>query len=226
VNRILEQACQALCDTLLAAIPELKAAAPTQEVPDVPAQYPAVAVLPDHFDIETWPEGEVEDADGVPIVLDGHLALMECGSRTGSVRIFVAARNPAERSRIEDKIYRAFLDDDAATGRLLVTLASVEVEERTTGATWPVAFVLDGEDWAEEMAFSEKRWTYLRAFVDVPIFVLRPNAWPVTQATVELQAQPATVPIPTITTPAQAAALDELEQVVTDSDGNVGPVPP
>lgn len=221
---IIEQACAALCEILRAAAPELKAAAPTAEVPDVPAVYPSLAILVDSSKDETWTEIEVEDENGDAIVLDGSLAVMEVGQSSLDVRIFLAARTPRERSRIGRQLRRAFYDDDVAGGRLTVTIPNIEADDRPTGKAWPISFFLEGGEWVDEMAFSEKRWTYLRASVDVPILILRGDATPVTSMRVELSASPTTTPV-ALTDPSQVAALDPLDIATINADGSVGPTP-
>lgn len=225
-GEIIEQACEALCAALRAAVPELKHAAPTYEVPDVPVEYPSIAVLIESMTDVYGADIEMEDEDGDPIMFDGSSALMEVGTTSVSPRLFLAARTPGERAKLGGKIKRAFADDDIASGRLLVTITNIAIDGQATPATYPIAFFLDGEDWSDEMAWSEKRWTYLRLQVDVPILVLRKDATPVTSAQVTVAAS-TTMDLTPLTSPDQIADLDPADTltVTINADGTVGPTP-
>jgi hypothetical protein len=223
VSTVLEHACELLADALRAAAPELTAVEVVQAPPDGAATYPAAAILPERFKLEAQGDEEVTDEDGDPIMVDATTALMEVGSLRGTARLWVAARYPAQRALLEEKLRAAFFDDDLAPSRLLVTLENVEVLGVATGASWPVAFLLDTSEWRDEMVFSERRWSFIQLRVDVPVLIHRRNAALVTQLIAALTTDLNT----TVDDPADVAVppLTNLELVTVADDGTVGPSP-
>lgn len=189
-----------------------------QQLPDLLAAYPKVVIMPERFKFEPALDEEVPDDDGAPVMV-GDLAMMEVGHLAGSVRIWAGANHPPQREDIEDAIFRAFCREELAPGRLLVELTDVSVGGVATGADWPVAFQIDGAEWHEELVFSEKRWSFLRADVDVPVFVMR--SAPLVQdmviaLTADLETQ--------IGAPADLALI-RLEQIAVDEDGALSTFP-
>jgi hypothetical protein len=224
VSRLVRAACEAAAVVFRAAAPALTDVATVQAPPEAAATYPAMAILPERFTLEVCADEEVLDDDGEPIVLGGTNALMEVASLRGSVRLWLAARNPAERARLEERITAAFFDDGFAPGRLLVELDNVEVLDVATGASWPVAFQLRTSEWREEMVFSERRWAFLQVDVDVPVLVFRKDAALVTTLVAALTTDLTT----TLTDPDDVASppLTDLDQVTVADDGTVGPAYP
>lgn len=208
-------ASEALAALISARVPALadKVAA-VQEPPTAEKGYPAAAVQYDgvaavtaHSDIE------VEDADGVPIILDDGRAFMDVGSVGARARIWVAARTPAQRERLQTQIVRLFFGDEFAPTRCQLTIEHFEVDGFTTPTAWPVCFFLRSTEWTEELVFSERRWAFLSLEVDIPIFILREEAWRVTEMTLAL----------TATTGNQPAAAAELAFI--DEDGGATAAP-
>jgi hypothetical protein len=223
VSTVLEAACDLLGDALRAAVPELQTVQTVQAPPDGSAVYPAAAILPERFRLEAMGDEEVLDEDDDPIMMDGTTALMEVGSLQGTARLWLAARYPAQRALLEEKIRAAFFQDGLAPSRLLVELENVEVLGVATGATWPVAFLLDTSEWREELVFSERRWSFIQLRVDVPVLVPRRNAAIVTSLIVALTTDLNT----TVDDPADVASppLTDIELVSVADDGTVGPSP-
>lgn len=220
MSRLTRAACVAVGEVFRAAAPELADIQTVQAPPEHAAVYPALAILPERFMLSTWPDEEVLDADDAPIVLDDTNALMEVGSLRGTVRLWLAARSPAERARIEEKLAAAFFDDDLANGRLMVTLDNVEVLGVATGASWPVAFFLDSTEWREELVFSERRWSFLQVDVDIPVLIFRKDAALVTTLVAAL-----TTDLTTTVDDATDVAvppLSDLTQVTVADDGTIG----
>lgn len=223
MSKVIRTANAELVKALKLAIPEVQTFAEVQAPPSEDVIYPAIAILPEKFKLTTQVAEQVLNPDGTPTILGGQRGIFECGALRGSVRIWAGARLPAQREQLEDKIRKAFFQDDLALGRLMVSLDDIEVDGERTGASWPVAYFLDDEEWHEEMVFSEKRWSFMHVLVDVPILIARDEAWQVTEMVVALTRDVSTV----IATPADVAVppLDDLRQNTVNDDGSVGPPP-
>jgi len=221
VSRLLRLAMTAAGEVLRAAAPAIRSVKITRTPPDQPAEYPAIALMPEgRFKIDTHGDIEVLDASDDPVIIDGSRAVMEVGTLSGTVLLWLSARLEGQRETIADDLIAAFCGDDLANGRLLVELPNVEVSGHATGAAWPFAFFLDDSEWRDEMVFSERRWIFMRLAVDVPILVLRENAALVTTMIAALTSDLTTV----IDDPTDVAVppLGDLQQVLVNDDGSVG----
>lgn len=185
-----------------------------QAPPTADRGYPAAAVMPEptfRFDVEH--DVEVRDADGAVMTGDGR-ALVTVGALRTSLRIWLAARTPAQRESLEVAVTRLFFGDELAPTRLELALSGFEVDGFTPPVTWPVyCFVEDGE-WQDELVFSERRWAFLRCSVDVPILILRDDVWRVSQMRAALAAGTQVTP------PAVA-----FEESLVGADGSTSPAP-
>lgn len=224
MSRIVFRAADALATLLAASSATLTGKVKVdQQPPDRVADYPLVVVLPQKFTPTWWTEEEVPDANGLPIFLGagGSQAVMEIGCLSGSMQIWAGAVFPVEREDLEDAITNAFGQDGLAPGRLLGSLTNVVVGGLATGASWPVAYLLEGSEWRNELAFSEQRLSFIDLQVDLPIFVLRANAWRVEEYVLAIT-QDLTTPV---TVPADLANLPDLAQLSVDEDGALSTFP-
>lgn len=223
MSRIVFRAAEALATALALQAALTGKVKALQQPPDRLADYPALAVLPQRFLATWWTEEDVPDANGDPIFLGtgGSQAVMEIGCLSGSVQLWIGAVYPIEREDLEDAVYTAFGQESLAPGRLLVTLTNVVVGGLATGADWPVAFLHEDSEWREELAFSEQRLSFLDVQVDLPIFILRENAWRVDQYVLAITRDLATP----VTAPADLDDLSDLVDVAIDETGALSSFP-
>ena len=195
-----------------------------QQLPDRLKSYPALVIMPESFKILTWYEDEVIDDAGNPIVINTTNAMMDVGTLSGTMRLWVADRYPVGREDLEDAILRSFMAD--STGTIEVTLTNVVIDGFPTGFDATVAFSLTDADWHEEMVFSEKRWEFIGVDVDIPIFILRANAALVDDMQLCFSTDLAT-DISAATTAAEVEALLEPDfaQFTVNDDGSLTPIP-
>lgn len=195
-----------------------------QQPPEVSETYPALAILPDRFETVWFQEDEACDANGDAIMLDDPAngdALLQVGELVGSMRIFAAARYPADRENLEDAIIRAFCQD-LVPGRLLANV-TISFNGFTDTLTTPLGYFLDSMEWAEEMAFSERRWSWSTVKVEIPILVPRAGAYLITSYQVAL-ARDITTDISAETDPDTILGLlapPPVEQYAVDENGTI-----
>jgi hypothetical protein len=221
MSSILRKALTAVGEAIKAAAPSLAQVRVASAPPDEASQYPAVALVPEKFTIDTSPDDDIYEADG-DVVSPGGRQLVSVGALRGTCRLFLAARLEGQRETAQDEVLGAFFQDDCRPSGIKVDLPNVEVGGVPTGVTWPVAVFLDDEEWRDELVFSERRWAFLRLSVDVPLLVLR-NA-PIVQTMVLALTQnlSLTVDDPTDLT---SAVLAPLEQHKVASDGALSTYP-
>lgn len=209
-------AAQALAAVIAAGVPDLVGKiSVVQEAPTAEKGYPLAAVMPEPtFRLDAAHDLEVRDADGRAIILDDGRAFMSAGSIETSARIWLAARSPAQREKLQARILRLFFGDEMAPTRLTVTLSGYEVDGFAAPATWPVSYFVDDGEWQDEMAFSERRWVVLRASVSIPILLLRDESWRIDEMLLAIAAGS------NVTT-----TTDDLDEVLIDSDGQFSPAP-
>jgi len=209
----------------LAAEPALSASGLVKALPqsgDRLDAYPSVTIVPEgKFTFIAWPHREILDGAG-DVVMAGGKPVFEVGELSGSLRIEVAANYPPEREALEDAIFSVFNQDDTALGRVMATMADVSVGGVATGVDWPMAYLLGEEaGWREELVFSEKRGSFLQVAVDVPVLVLKSNAWIIEQLVLAITSDITTQ----VLVPADIANLQDLEQVLINDDGTLSSYP-
>lgn len=222
MSRILRLALEQVAESLRAACPSLASVRVGSSPPDVPSEYPAIALVPDRFTIDPAPDDEVLESDGVHQVAPAGLALTSVGALRGTCRLFLAARLDAQRETLQDQTLLAFFQDDLANGRLMATLRNVEVGGIATGVDWNVAVFVADEEWRDEMAFSERRWAYLKLEVDVPLLVLRSSPLVTTMVALLTRDLDTTVDDPT---DLAAPGLAPLDSLAVASDGSLTSFP-
>lgn len=139
-----------------------------------PTQFPAVSVLPGKFTFDPWQEREVDDTQADKLFL-------EVGEFEGNVEIRVSARSRAQRELVEDAVLNYFLSRPLTPGVQTTTLPPVPVGGVATTYQATCAFALDDEEWREEMAFSDKRYTFLDVEAWFPALVVRSGVYTIQQ---------------------------------------------
>ena len=224
------QACEAIRDALAAFIatcdPALAVEVKALDQPPVEAgDYDGIAVVP----LGRWKfmwedEDEVRDSNGEAIVVgpSSDQALMNVGNVTGTIRLWLAARYPINRAKIEDAVISAF-NQGASPGVLDVTMPSAVICGIDTGHTPCTYISLRDEAWNEEQAFSEKRWAELDLDVDLPILVLRAGAPIITDIRLVISTDITTdiTGAPISPTPDEAIAALQGEVYQIDENGNL-----
>lgn len=179
--------------------------------------YPAVIVEPgERWRFTPCQHEELFDAGGDAIFHADGRAAFEVGQLTGRARIWCGAHED-QRFDIEDAILEAFCDDDRAPGRLLLDLTDVQVSGQSLGVDWKVACMIDEDGWQEELVFSERRWSFAQIMVDVPVLMLRSNAWKITEQLLSITTDLDTP----LSDPADLANLTDVETVLVNDDGSV-----
>lgn len=146
-----------------------------QQPPQELSDYPTAAILPGLFRT-SWNSSydDLLDDDLEAVTDDDGNALVNVGTLSGTMQVWLAAEYPADRENLEGRILAAFVDGETA-GRIDVDV-DIALYAPALGVTTSVAFYCDGEAWREEMAFSERRWAILDLSVDLSIYVGLPVA--------------------------------------------------
>lgn len=184
-------AVQAVADKLYQSVQSVKLVAPPTIIdapPSESAGYPAMAILMDRFTTNWSQSWDIEvDADGNPLVgtsitldrgvgvamLEGGRYLSRFGTLQGEGRIWVAARHPAKREELEEKVLQLFTQEGYAPGRLSIPLINAKVGDFTVPWPWTVVAMVEDTTWKDELAMVERIWSYLNFRLDVDILVAR-----------------------------------------------------
>lgn len=162
-----------------------------QAPPNLDATYPAMA-----FEylgrprIDVSGDIEVRAGDGHGLVVGDGSAVVEVAALRQDARIWIGSRTPSQRERVQDLVLTAFFGDELAPGGLEVSLADVEVGGFKLPVPIPVACHLREAEWNDEMVMAERHQAFLYVSIDIPILVLRADAWRVSSMTAALAAAP------------------------------------
>jgi len=153
--------------------------------------------------------------DGPAMVLGGGVTLTSIGTVHCTGRIWVGSRYPGKREEVEEGITFAFNQDDAAPGRLMLSLAGYQLGEHTIHFGFAAAD-LNESRWVGEHAFEARLWSWRPFAVDAPLQV--PRTDPLTQRLIlEISHDLKTE----INEPADVAKLQDLEKYTHDENGNL-----
>jgi hypothetical protein len=207
--------------------------------PSQKSQYPAVAIMIDNADIDISNDDvDVEfdstkspgdegyeltgffrtDSDtndyktGQTYFLDQQTTISMIGVIHMKGRLWAGARLDPQREQLEQDIAMVFYDDRVAPGRLMVSVAGVEISGVKIPFGIATAMLEDKIQWNSEFAFAERLWTYLPLSIDVPLLVPRrdPLAKQLLLAVAIDLTDPTRLPDPT--------------QFAVDSSGNTTPI--
>jgi hypothetical protein len=142
------------------------AAGPETDLPCLAAK-----IISDRFTFEPSQEDEVYEADP-----DDGKIITDVGSWTGNFTIELYTNSPAEREQYEQAIIDLFMETEWAPGTLFISTPALTVGGYVSLHTAEIKFRLEGENWADEMSFEAKRYTFLDVYVDFPALVLRTAA--------------------------------------------------
>ncbi|MCG8423694.1 MAG: hypothetical protein MJE77_37830 [Proteobacteria bacterium] len=169
MSRIKYAAATAFAAFVETAAPELAGnVTPIQAPPQTPATYPTAAVLPGRFTVE-WASShnDVLDTNGEAVTDGSGNALVNVGRLAGTLQLWIAAEYPTHREDIEGKLLAAFVGVEDV-GAVTITVDSA-LYAPDTGRTSDATVYLNGEEWREEMVFSERRWAILDLDVEIPL---------------------------------------------------------
>lgn len=168
---MIKRAClDALADALRAALP------PTVDVDvcaadwEEPTKFPAVRVLPGRFSLDTSQEEEVDDTQADKL-------FVQVGEFVGSVEVRVSARNRTQRENVEDYVLNWLLSPEWTPGTRTVLVSGVVVGGIATTYAAPCTFELTDEEWREEMAFSDKRFSFVDLQTTFPALAMRTQTY-------------------------------------------------
>lgn len=220
MSRIKTLACRALASALDAQPALAGHVKAVRQRPDKLSTYPALCVMPGgRFDFTSGRDRDVVDSDGDSLTVTGDptRAVLEVGQISGEVEIWAADKTAAGRELIEAAVLDQFMQEDTGVNcRIMTQLAALEVSGLATPANWTVAFLLGDTEWREEMVFSERRWSVLRAVVDLPILAARAHT-ALVQTLVLAITQDLASPL---VAPGDLGSID-LEQYAIADDGTV-----
>lgn len=128
----------------------------------------AAKIIPDTFTFDPAQEDEVYEADP-----DDGKIITDVGSWTGQFTIELYSTTPAEREEYEQKIIDLFMQEAWAPGTLYIDLPALTVGGYVSLYQAQIKYRLEQEQWMDEMAFENKRYSFLDVFIDYPALVVR-----------------------------------------------------
>lgn len=195
-----------------------------QQSPQKIAEYPTAAVLPGRFtfDFSSALEDVLDDNGEAVTDGDGN-PLVQAGTLEGAMQIWLAAEYPTQREDIQGRILSAFVEP-GRLGAITLTI-DVAMYAPDMGITADVGVYLDGEEWREEMVFSERRWAILDLTVSIPITIALDAAdYPVVTA-LQIAITEDLDDVSDAATPEDALdALDAVETYQVAADGSYSEV--
>ena len=156
---------EALADALRLAAPGVTVVV-MQAERDMPTQYPAIAVLPRKFT-------PVLSQDVERASVDDATLLVECGAEDGTIELRACAEYPPQREAVEALVRDAFFQAEQRPGAAYLTVEGVQAMGVQTAYDAPVAVRWGQADWTEELAFSQKRFSFVEVQARLPIFAIR-----------------------------------------------------
>lgn len=118
-------------------------------------------------------DDEDDDPETDPPDIDDGKVVMNVGAFTGVFELRIYAKSVAERESLEDKVLHAFLKQELRPGIVSLTTPTLTINEYVTLYAAPVAFMLDEEEWREEFAFENRRFSFLDLDVEFPALAVR-----------------------------------------------------
>lgn len=200
--KIKRAAAQAVIDKVQAglSIPLGQPPSVIQVPPSQKSQYPAIAILIDSAEFELYNDDEDVQIDeskspgddgyeltgffrtdsdtndyvvGPTYMLDQGTTISQIGTVRMKGRLWVGARLDPQREQLEQEMAMVFYDSREAPGRLLVSVAGVEIKGVKIPFGIATAMFEDKLQWNSEFAFAERLWTYAPLSIDAPVMVPR-----------------------------------------------------
>jgi hypothetical protein len=197
------------------------------------AEYPTVAVwIEKSDDALTMSDVVLQDASGNllagaaatddnGVILDGDVVQIADGvtlSTVGTIRcegrIWVGSRYPAKREEIEEAIWFAFNQNDAAPGRLTLSLNGHRLGDMIINIGSVATVDLLGSSWSGEHSFEARLWSWNRFTMDMSLMV--PRFDPLAQHLILEFSENVTTPV---LVPADVNKLADLEKYEVDATG-------
>jgi PKD repeat protein len=123
----------------------------------------ALKVLPDQMSFEPAQADEVYSANP-----DDGKVIVDVGSFTGLYTLQLFASSPSERELYEQQIMDLFLKTVWAPGTIYVTTPNLTINGYASLYSAEIKVRLDSEDWSEELAFEQKRSSFVEVYIDFP----------------------------------------------------------
>lgn len=126
-----------------------------------------IRILPGKFTFDPYNQAEVDDTGATVLVA-------EVGWWEGDTEVRCVAPTPAEREALEDYVLNVLLgDDQLAPGIITLQSKPAVIGGAQTTYQAVVTFALDEAEWREEMAFSDKRYSFINLETVLPALVVR-----------------------------------------------------
>lgn len=234
MSQLREHAARGIADAITARVTDFgKSVSVVQAPPSSVAEYPALAILIDKTEMDWSTDEEIivdEDGEVVPggvifengtfeeggeiyVRPDGgtfsHAGTMRC---TG--RIWVGARLPGKREQIETKVWLTFMQDRGAPGRILIPLKGAMLGDALIMFGTAAALVEDAT-WNNELAFSERLWSWMSFTLDVPLIIPRED--PLVHSLILMVTKDLETPVEN---PADLDNVRNIDEVIVSVDGD------
>jgi hypothetical protein len=147
--------------------------------------------------------------------------LYDVGAFEGTITVRVAAKYAAKREAIEQEVLDAFFADVERPGVLLLEVSNLTIQGFSIPYTATIPYVLESEDWRNEMIFANERDALLDVNVRVPILV-RQDAYRMETLAFALTKDTTTDPV---TDQSGNLLVDVDREVQVNADGTVGEYP-
>lgn len=172
----------------------------------------SIRVLPGKFRFDPYNQADVDDTDSTILVA-------EVGWWEGTTEIRCVAPTAAEREVLEDYVLNVLLGNDPLSpGVLNIRSLPVSIAGTQTSYRATVSFALDESEWREELAFSDKRYSFITLDTVLPALVVRGGTYTITSLEVDFD-------VGTSVNPDDLAAPTGTENLIVQDDGTVTEAP-
>jgi hypothetical protein len=168
---------------------------------------PTLQIIPHKHSFEPYQQDEeYNDPDDTTLVIN-------VGELVGKFELRIAAGPQVEREELEAAVLAALCPDDDSPGVVVVDLPGVKIAGTTTTVTGHASFDLGDGDWQEEMAWSEKRFSFIELESQLQMLTLRTNVPTIEQLLVELTQN--------MDDEIENIPADQIETVQVNQDGTI-----
>lgn len=243
--KIKRHAAQGLADVLVSKLSVTLGQVPSviNTPPSQKSQYPAMAILIDRAqviisnddeDVQVNSTKTPDDAGyeltgnfrtdpvtndyvtGTTHMVDQDTTISQIGTIRMKGRLWVGARLDAQREQMEQDVSLAFYESREAPGRLMISVAGIEIRGVKIPFGVATAILEDEMQWNSEFAFAERLWTFMPFSYDIPLMV--PRTDPLASQLILMVSEDI---VTIVDDPTGLTNLVDLQQFTVDSDGVV-----
>lgn len=175
-------------------------------------KFPSIAIVAGRWSYEWFSDDELATDDDIGEEIED-AQLVSIGTLTGIFEVRIYEQTAGKRELLEEKVIRAFMDNELAPGVLTATCTDLEVSGQAIDYEADASFVLGDTSWSEERVFERARYSFLDVTCEVPIMVLREGIYTILELQLQLTKD--------LDTDNDDPVIDD--SVIINSDGSVTP---